>query len=137
MSGRWTVTVPSAKLRRTMRTCEYVCAPARPAPSDTTKPIPTPDVESDPGTYVGVPDVSEIYPWLQGEEFAIFLLYLLSLMVLFLHERYAGASFAQRLRKAAAALPPRPTPEEQAPQIVRKSASRRRRPIGARRGRAK
>lgn len=79
---------------------------------DTTKPVPAPEVESDPGTYVGVPDVSEVYPWMTGEEFAFFLLYLLSLLVLFLHERYAvmGNAFASRLRRAAAELPARPPP---------------------------
>lgn len=54
---------------------------------DTSRPVPTPQVDSQIGSEVGVPDVSQVYPWLTGEQLAFVILYALSLLGWFLYER--------------------------------------------------
>lgn len=45
---------------------------------DTTKAVPQPQIISEVDTYVGVPDVSQVYTWMTAEHFSIFLLYLVT-----------------------------------------------------------
>lgn len=53
---------------------------------DTTKPIPRPEVMSEPGFVPYVPPVSAKYTWLEGEQFAFVLLYAISVGLLFAFE---------------------------------------------------
>lgn len=46
-----------------------------------------PVIQSDPGTYVGVPQVSTTYTWLTGEEFAFLVLFLLTFALGHLYQR--------------------------------------------------
>lgn len=54
-----------------------------------------PEIESNVGTYVGVPVVSTTYTWLTGEEFAYLLLFLATLLLGQLYQRRARTEAAQ------------------------------------------
>lgn len=82
---------------------------------DTSKPIPQPQVVSEPGTYVGVPDVSQIYTWMNAEQFAILVLYLLSLVVMLTR---------RSPRRWIPAIPLGPTAAPTAPTRRRRTGSR-------------
>jgi hypothetical protein len=69
---------------------------------DTTKPVPQPVIETQAGTVPIIPQVSEVYLWMTGEEFAILLLYLLGLGLWFLYDRVVRP---RRVSAAAAAVP--------------------------------
>lgn len=49
-----------------------------------------PQISSEPGAYVGVPDVSPLYAWLTGEEFAFLLLFLGAFLLAYLYRRRVG-----------------------------------------------
>ncbi len=74
---------------------------------DTTKPIPQPQVVSEPGTFVGVPDVSQVYRWMSAEQFGIFLLYLAAMLFLIAQELSVRRSWAATTSPAQAQTPPR------------------------------
>lgn len=54
---------------------------------DTTKPIPSPTVFSEPGSAPAVVEVSKVYLFMDSEEFAFFLLYLTCMVFLWVYRR--------------------------------------------------
>lgn len=59
---------------------------------NTEQPVPVPTVESETGTVSTIPNVSQDYLWMSGEEFAIFLIYLVGLVMAWLYWKRTASS---------------------------------------------
>jgi len=102
---------------------------------DTTHAIPKPIIDSQTGTAPGVVNVSEIYQWMNPEQFAFFLLYVVALVLTIVYERVQGRRAFSWLDRRPQDPEPESTPRVYEPPKAGPRASRPLRP--KRRGRRK